>query len=220
MKSILKRDVRAFLNRYLSFRIIDHNNKALLFLRGKLDIIDSSGDFWGDFEITIAIHKSLYPHSIPEVSVTAHAERNQNWHISSKGECCLDIPHRLELMKNRGIELTEFYKSKIYPFFANYCFKKETHAYANGEYDHFDNGIIQFYREEYGLRDEDMIVRLIEVAIGKRRKVGRNEVCSICGGLKFKNCCGRIVESLQLFGQERLLEDFSIFDKLRTSSSN
>lgn len=217
MNKALNRDLRTFLDKYRSFELTENIRNDRISLRGKLDIFDTAGEFWERFDIAIILNNLLYPHIIPQVyALSIHDYRVPNWHISTDGECCLDVPHRLIRQKKRGVNIVEFYKSKVYPFFANYCFKKATREYASGEYAHENFGIVQFYQEEFGLTDEKQIIKLLEVAMGKKKKVGRNDLCPICSSVKFKNCCESWVESLQLFGRERLLADYSIFDKLFT----
>lgn len=182
-------------------------------LEGKLSVIDSNNRLWGEFEILIAIEESNYPHTIPLVFEKSQIiNRDWDYHISKKGQCCLDIPHKLLKLKKRGIVLEEFFREVIYPFFANYHFKDATGRYANGEYKHHSEGIIQFYYEEYGLENDKLILNILETSI-KGVKYEPNRKCPLCGGNKYKKCCRKIVYQLRQYNKEQLSKDFRVFEQ-------
>lgn len=212
--SVLDRDVKAFLRKYISFEIAKPVNPQVLTIKGMVDVIDDVGHFWERFEVAIVIEASKYHYVVPKVyALGTNVYKTPNWHIAPNGECCLDIPHKLILESKRGINLIGFYQGKVYPFFANYCYKKETGNYANGEYDHLEAGIVQFYTEELGLVDKKEVLSLINFALTNNAKVGRNELCPVCGGNKYKKCCGSVIGRLKSFGQEQLDQDRFIFEK-------
>lgn len=165
-RNSMKKDIGAFLNKYYVFKQVESPKAGYLALRGDISVIDDKKKFWGKFDVQILINESMYPNTIPIVIEKSEViSRDWNYHISKKAECCLDIPHKLIRRRNRGIVFEAFYKEVIYPFFSNYYYKKSTGSYANGEYDHFFAGIVQYYNEEYGLRNFDHIVALLETAV-------------------------------------------------------
>jgi len=115
-------------------------------------------------------------------------------------------------LKKRGIVLEEFFREVIYPFFANYHFKDATGRYANGEYKHHSEGIIQFYYEEYGLENDKLILNILETSI-KGVKYEPNRKCPLCGGNKYKKCCRKIVYQLRQYNKEQLSKDFRVFEQ-------
>lgn len=144
----IKNDVQVFLDKYYTFSRMESPKEGYIALRGQINVIDEKKKFWGTFDVLILINEKVYPYTIPIVIEKSEIiDRNWDYHISEKGECCLDIPHKLIKVRNRGIDFETFYKDVIYPFFANYHFKKSTGSYANGEYKHFFDGISQFYQE-------------------------------------------------------------------------
>lgn len=212
-KNSLKKDIRTFLDKYYTFQKVASPKTGYLALQGDISVVDNQQKYWGKFDVLILVNESTYPNTIPIV-IEKSEIINRDWafHISEDGECCLDIRHRLILRRNRGIVFDTFYKEIIYPYFANYHFKKSTGSYANGEYDHFFEGIAQYYREEHGLEDFGYIIALLETAINGA-KYEPNKKCPLCGSPKYKKCCRRIVYQLRLYGSEQLNQDLTFFKK-------
>lgn len=220
MNRKLKNDLKDFLETYMTFTIDeDKSNDNELVVIGTINVVDNNSQLWGDYDIKIVVPKRGYPNIIPRVyEVSSKIERLNDYHISDKGECCLDIFHKLILEKRRGISLVDFYIKYIYPFFANHQYKLKTDEYANGEYDHFNKGIIQFYNDEFQLKEPKIIIKLLELAIGLK-KTEANTTCPVCGNPKYKKCCRPIVFKLILFGKEQLQYDLSMFNELTISSN-
>ncbi|QTE24232.1 hypothetical protein [Polaribacter cellanae] len=219
-KNALKKDVDGFLNKYFSFEKVESPKTGYLALEGKISVLDRNDKLWGQFEILILVNEKNYPYTIPIViEKTEIIERDWDFHISKEGECCLNIPHKLLKLKKRGIVFEDFYREVIYPFFANYHYKVANDKYANGEYEHHFKGIAQFYREEYGLKDYEDIIALLEITISGI-KHQPNKQCPLCGGPKYKKCCRKKVYSLRAYGLYRLERDLALFreNSLKTES--
>ncbi|XMO85036.1 hypothetical protein AAFN75_09580 [Algibacter sp. AS12] len=208
----MDKHIKQFLERYHNFSLIDSKKKHGASLRGIITVVDENDQVWADYDVRIEID-STYPYTIPSVyEVSKLIERNWDFHISKSGKCCLDIHHSLLLKMRAGIDLTDFYQNVIYPFFANHQYRIDDGNYANGEYKHFEKGIIQYYKEELDLSETDYILKLLESAI-LDSKHERNIVCNICGSSKFKRCCLSKINKLKLFGKDQLKVDYEIFKK-------
>jgi len=217
-KKSINHDIESYLSKYFSFEKIDSPKLGYLALQGKISIVDDRDKLWGHFEVQILINESEYPFTIPIV-IEKSKIINRDWefHISKDGVCCLDIPHKLLKRKKRGINFEEFYREVIYPFFANYHFKKSTGDYANGEYDHHFAGIIQYYREEYCLDNTEDIIALLETAT-YGIKYQPNRECPLCGSPKYKNCCRKKVYKLRGYGLPQLKIDMALFKQQQLKS--
>lgn len=213
MKACLKKDIEVFLDKYHKFKEVNINDVDKIIITGMIDIVDSKSSYWDSYKIAIIINKNSYPYTIPTVmEVSEKIERDWDFHISTKGSCCLNIPHELIKLRKRGIILSDFYSDVVYPFFANHQYKLSKGEYVNGEYKHFDEGIIQFYNEEYNLTDEGIIYAYLNLALGNS-KAEPNRKCPVCGGRKYKKCCRPIVNKLKGHGNNRLDSDLKIFAK-------
>ena len=210
MKLPIENDIKKFIEKYPKFSIVEFDNLSFIKLQGVVDIVDLSGIYWDSYQVSILLLKKGYPHIIPSVyEVSEKIKREDDWHISKDGECCLDITHKLILLQNRGIDPISFFQNKIYPFFANHTYKLKTGDYANGDYPHQFDGIKYFYQNDLGLTDANFIIQLLTY-ITTNKLPKRNDVC-ICNQKKFKHCHLPIVEKIVAFGLERLLEDLAFF---------
>ncbi|MFD2529158.1 hypothetical protein [Polaribacter marinaquae] len=221
MNYCLKKDTEDFLEKYFNFSInTEMEIQNCLVLDGVIDIIDKEGVFWQNYNIRILLSKLNYPNVIPEVfELSSKIDRDIKFHIDTNGKCCLDIYHRLALVQRRGINIIDFYKRFVYPFFANHQFKIKTDSYANGEYDHDIAGVIQYYKEEFELTDFTIIIKYLECSLGIL-KAERNRECPICGKPKYKKCCAMKVEKLKSYGNKLLKLDLKIFkENLSTITS-
>jgi len=219
-KNNLNNDIESFLGKYFSFEKVESPKLGYLALEGKISVVDSKDKLWGHFEVLILINESEYPYTIPIViEKTNIINRDWDFHISKDGVCCLDIPHKLLKIKKKGVFFEEFYREVIYPFFANYHFKKSTGDYANGEYNHHFAGIVQYYREEYGLDNTEDIIALLETAT-YGIKYQPNKKCPLCGGHKYKKCCRKKVYKLRGYGQPQLNIDLALFKQHQLKIAN
>lgn len=216
----LNAEIERFVGKYFYFKKVKSPKNEYLVIEGKIDIVDGADRYWDQFEVLILINKNEYPYTIPTVfEKTQKINRDWDFHISKKGECCLDIPHKLQKMKLRGIIFQEFYSEVIYPFFANFCYKESQGNYANGEYKHHIAGIAQFYKEEFNLENIELIMALIETSINPV-KYPPNQKCPFCGKPKYKNCCRKIIYQLRGYGREQLQLDLKLFNNhLHTGNS-
>ncbi len=192
----------------MNTKTINQANNAWL-ISGDIDIFDVNGDYWETYEIKIQV-PFTYPHCVIGVQETSQKiERSEDRHIDNLGICCLDISHKLLAMKMKGVNLTDFTKSKIYPYFANQVFFDRTGKYAAGDYPHRFDGIRQFYSEELGIENEKEAIDLIQFILSKE-KLGRNDLC-FCGDKKFKDCHLANVEFLRSVGENQLRIDLAGF---------
>jgi len=207
----LNEDIERFLGSYFRFEIVQSPQKGYVALGGQIAVLDGKDRFWGSFDVLILVNETEYPYTIPVVIEQSMViDRDWNLHISKDGECCLDIPHKLQKLKRQGIVLEDFYQNVIYPFFANYHFKNATGDYANGEYRHDFGGIVQYYHEAFQLADFDHIIALLETALNGN-KYEPNRTCRFCGGSKYKKCCRKIVYKLKSIEKSQLRLDLQLF---------
>lgn len=213
-KTKLEKDIDEFCEIYQSFKYYKNYNKKFCYLIGDLDVCDLKGNYYDTFKIKIHLNKDNYPYSIPKIQeITEHISRTDDNHIDEEGFCCLDIEHILEKDSRKGINLTAFYRNKIYPYFTNYIFKKETGSYANGEYAHYFEGVVQYYKEELGIDDYNTITNVI-YAVASNSIPNRNELCLCGSGLKIKQCHLMKIKSLKSLSNARLISDLKNFEKM------
>lgn len=214
-KKLLKEDLVETENRFpkLKFNLLSGDKIGVL--EGQLDICDTTGDYWDTFTIAILIPNS-YPFCVPIViERSSIIPRQIDRHISEEGVCCLDIEHRLLYLAKKGIRLSDFIATKVYPYLANQLYFREKGCYAGEEYAHFFEGIKQFYAEDLGLSDPINALCFLQLILTNCLP-GRNEKCPCGSQTKYKNCHSSSIDLLRLVGKERLKKDVEGFIALTT----
>lgn len=185
-------------------------------LTGDLDICGNDGEYWRTYKISIVLPKG-FPLKVPKVyELSRRIIRQDDRHISIDGECCLDMEHELQFLASKGINLCEFIKTKVYPYFANQIYYDCHGHYAGGEYKHHFDGIVQFYRRRLGLTNPDIILRILQRIVDNMIP-GRNQGC-LCGSQKkLKDCHLKEIEFLKSISKTRLKHDIIDFEKVVTN---
>jgi len=160
--------------------------KEWFVIQGSIDVIDEAGRNWGEYNVQILI-PPYYPTSPPKFFETAgKIKREKDWHVNSDGSCCLGPRGKeIQLFTNGGT-LLAWVDSFVSPFLANHTLKNETGEYANKEYSHGAKGILEYYQDEWGLKDEKLVLRELQVITGQR--TSRNQKCFCGSGKKYKYC--------------------------------
>ncbi len=185
-------------------------------IAGELDICDTEGTYWNTFNIAIAVLQG-YPYCVPVLLEKSEIiPRDIDWHISPEGICCIDLSHNLIAMSKVGINICDFIRDKIYPYFANQLYKLTENDYAGSEYAHHLDGIIQYYLEEHHLPNEKAIISLLQQIVAKSQ-IGRNDKCPCCSGKKVKHCHQQSIEAIKTLGKERVKADI---ENIKTHMAN
>lgn len=191
-----------------------NKNPAGWLIAGEIDITDSVGQYWETFELNIFIPGS-YPNCVPIIrEVSSLIPREEDYHISDEGVCCIGIDHKLIKTSRKGIKLDMFIKNEVYPYLSNQLYKlnSKSNDYAGEEYDHYFSGIVQFYREELNIERPELAINIIELLLAKELP-RRNDEC-ICKRAKYKHCHLQAVEFLQHMTSDRLYKDLEGFKKM------
>jgi len=207
---VIENQIRAAIARFPKLSYRRNEGKKFWIIEGDLDICDSTGVYWDTFQIAIILNDK-YPNSVPVVfEVSEKIPRISDRHISGDGACCLDIEHKLLRMASRGIQLSEFIATKVYPFFANQIYFEKHERFAGQEYSHRFAGVEEFYRDELQIPNAKTAT-LILTSILSKSLPERNERC-ICGQeKKYKKCHMHKVEFLEAIGTAQLLKDLDNF---------
>ena len=210
INDLLNKDINSFVSIYPNF-CTSELSKNFIEIIGEIDICDINGSYWDSFNIGIIINKSKYPYTCPIVrEKSKKIERDEDWHISKDGICCIDMDHQLEFNSKKGINLISFYQNEIYPFFTNVIYKKEVGEYANGEYKHNFEGVLDFYENKLKLKNIDIIIEILRTIISNSIP-GRNQNC-LCGSLvKIKYCHLDSINFLKSLSKETILRDLKNF---------
>lgn len=181
---------------------------------GELDICDDKGNYWDTFNIEIEIKSKKYPHTVPILTETSNKlPRVDSRHISADGVCCLEMDHLLLKKAQKGINILDFMSDNVYPFFVNQIFYDKKQNYANGEWDHHFDGIVQFYEQKLNVTGPKISYDLLSRILSNNLPT-RNEAC-ICGKGKYKQCYHKdAADFLRTLPKQRLEMDINGFKKI------
>tara|TARA_B100001245_G_C22885193_1_gene425858 strand:+ start:1249 stop:1896 length:648 start_codon:yes stop_codon:yes gene_type:complete len=200
-------------DRFPKLRYIWSEEFLSMVIIGKLDICDRKGVFWDSYDILLITGKN-YPFSVPILIETSKkVPHDEERHISKEGICCMDMDHKLLKVASKGIHLCQFILDYVYPFFANQLYYDQECEYADGEWSHHFEGIVEFYHQELQLSDPVLIVKFLEQLLTNSLPP-RNSPC-LCGSKKYKDCkCKQSIDFLKGLPTHRLQEDLEGFRKL------
>lgn len=201
------------------FPLLSYNwnkkNKAWI-ISGELDICDVKGDYWNTFNIAMLVPET-YPNCVPLILERSEiTPRDIDWHISKEGLCCVDAENNLIVMSRIGIKLKDFIANKVYPFFANQLYKLQEHKYAGDEYEHYTDGVIQYYLEDLKIPTANNIIFFLEMILNKT-DLTRNRLCPCNSGKKIKNCHEKAIETIKSIGRVKITNDLK---KIRKKLNN
>lgn len=159
-----------------------------ILVEGELDLIDpDDGVIWETFSIRIVFYYN-FPQSIPKLYLVSH---NIPWdysrHIGSNGGCCIAPSAEQRIILGRDYSLIEYFNKLVIPFFASQKMYSLGLGWANGEYAHFTEGLIEYYKIKLDINDNDSLIIALRILTGECF-YKRNDQCFCGSGKKYKKC--------------------------------
>lgn len=203
MKIKLGKDIEIVTNIYPKLKFINKLNCK--YLTGEIDIFDKDDNYRDSFNIKITIPEN-YPFQFPKLfELDEKTKQIDSSHIYKDGSCCVCCLQEEDIRKRKGITVIEYINEYVIPFLANILYYRECGEYANGEYKHGIDGVIQYYQELLNKQQIDDI--LSEIDIIATNKFRRNTKCYCGSGLKFKKCHLATVNQIKNLSKYRLKQD-------------
>jgi len=154
-------------------------------ISGAIDVIDDEGSLWDTYDIKITIPKN-YPAEIFELQETGNKiKKDVGWHNGRS--CCVSTNATIFSTLGEDLSLLNWLVKFAHPFLANHIVKKETGAYAGGEFPHYIDGTIVGYEKLFDLQGALMVYNKLKILCSVLN-LGRNNKCFCGSGLKFKKC--------------------------------
>lgn len=154
---------------------------------GKLDVIDINGYCWGTYQVKI-VFPNGYPLNIPVLIETSNKiTRHVDWHISEQGVCCVGTIAKQHREMSDGITLISWLDKFAIPYFANHIQRLELGSYANGEFAHGLEGILEYYKELFQTLDANSTLDRLRQIAGLN-SYSKNALCFCGSGKKYKRC--------------------------------
>ena len=155
-------------------------------LCGEVDIFDSANIYIESFNIKVII-PPRYPYQFPRLfEIGNKFEHVPDRHISEDGSCCVCSLQEENLLSQRGMTIKNFFLKYVLPYLANQLYFDSQGKWANGDFDHGDLGIFQYYSELLKLGNITDVVEFVSVF--NVTKLYRNDACFCGSGKKLKRC--------------------------------
>lgn len=206
MNRTFQNELPSTLEKYPDFAT--KSKDGMLYLKGILDIPDTSGSISGSF--SVEIHPTeKFPYRFPKMyEVGGAIPVNANWHKYSDNSCCFTVePDEILICKN-GITLLYFVEQIAIPYLAHQLYRRCTGHYLK-EYPHGKEGVRLFYTELFKTSNFNIWQTCYEHAFIEAR-TGRNEKCYCNSNAKHKKCHRLVEEKLKVLGKWKVFNDLKM----------
>jgi len=202
---MIKIDLSNFIKDYPNFIVIENSDNY--FVEGLASVVDKDGFKWNEYSIRIIIEKDLYPHSFPQLfELDGQIPNNTDWHTFDDGSCCVAVRPVIQLNKNNGIRIEDYYKKFVLPYLANQTYRKLTGKFAEGEYAHGQQGIEDYYKELLNDNDLSKIKNFLKI-IHQNKIPGRTSLCFCGSKRKYRHCHKKTIQTIQQIGIMNVFND-------------
>lgn len=183
-KVSLDKDLNEVLEMFPKLKLFEKDKKK--FVCGEIAIFDAADNYVDSFDIKVTV-PSNYPHGFPLLFETGNKfEHIPDRHISEDGSCCVCSLQESDLISQKGITIKDFFLRYIIPYLANQLYFDSEEEWVNGDYEHGEDGILQFYKELFKADTIEEVINLLTFL--NTNKMNRNDVC-FCGKKeKLKRC--------------------------------
>lgn len=206
----LNNDINEVLQMFPKLKQYEKNKCKLL--SGEIDIFDSESVYLESYEINVFIPKN-YPYGFPLLQETScRFEHIADRHISTDGFCCVCSLQEADIVSQRGISIKNFFSKYVVPYFANQLYFQSEKHWANGDYEHGDYGIFQFYRELLKVGKLEDAISILSILHSK--KLNRNDNCFCGKGKKIKHCHFEEYKKIKDLSKLRVASDLKILKSL------
>lgn len=180
----LDKDLNEVLEMFPKLKLFEKDKQKSVF--GEIDIFDAAGNYVDSFTIKVTVPRN-YPHGFPLLFETGNKfEHIPDRHINEGGSCCVCSLQESDLISQKGITIKDFFLRYVIPYLANQLYFDSEEEWANGDYEHGVEGILQFYQELFEMETIEEVINLL--SFFNTQKMNRNDDC-FCGKKeKLKRC--------------------------------
>lgn len=180
----INRDLNEVLEMFPKLKLFEKDKKKNL--RGEVDIFDNAGNFVDSFVIDVLIPRN-YPYRFPLLFETGNKfEHIPDRHVNEDKSCCVCSLQESDLISQKGITIKFFFLKYVLPYLANQLYFDSEKEWANGDYEHGAEGILQFYKELFKVNTIEKVIKLL--TFFNTKKINRNDNCFCGEKIKLKKC--------------------------------
>lgn len=202
-KLTLNKDLNEVLEMFPKLKLFEKDKKKTI--SGEIDIFDAAGNYVNSFDINVAVPRN-YPHGFPLLFETSNKfEHIPDRHINEDGSCCVCSLQESDLISQKGIAIKDYFLRYVIPYLANQLYFDSEEEWANGDYEHGAEGILQFYQELFEMEAIEEVINLL--SFFNTKKINRNDDC-FCGKKeKLKRCHLQTYTTIKDLSKSRIKYD-------------
>lgn len=121
---------------------------------------------YDEYEVKIKINKD-YPNTIPKVYELSKKIPDSYKHINVDSSLCLGTDLDIYDCLNNCSSFEDFYNSIICVVFYGISFLKRYGYCPFGERSHGNKGIVETYKEKFGIKDEEELLKIAQIYVNK-----------------------------------------------------
>lgn len=187
---------------YEKLQLAKKNEKVIV--SGELDLVDEQGNYHDTY--SMEIHSvSNYPNRFPLVyEIGGRIPRNIDWHVfESDGHCCIrTVPEEIFACR-KGINLIDFVKNEVEPYFYSQTFRR-LNGYFLNERAHGLLGDIEFFSEILETKDIREMAQWLYFIL-QRKEPNRVAKKCFCGkNVMYRHCHRKAYRKLAAFNDKEL----------------
>lgn len=184
---------------YLLFQ----RKKEGCFISGTIFI--ESNEIKDQYEIEIAIPND-YPKKIPTVKELG-GKIPKEFHHNSNEALCLETPFRVQKVFSECETLLSFIDNLVIPYLSSYSYYVINGKLPYGEHKHGTEGILEDYKQEFGVSEDYIVIRLLQILVEDNYR--GHHLCP-CGSEKnIRNCHGQNILSIKTL-KYNFINDFGL----------
>lgn len=203
--TFLKKDILTVLENYPLLKWEKNGH-----IVGEIEIKNTTGTVLESFTLDIIIPGDFPNSRLPVVTELSNKlPRNKDAHIYTDGTFCLVTPLQEYLICRKGITFKIFMETILTPFLAAQLAIQcgYLQSFPQGEYSHGNTGILESYRDFFGIEDAILLIEGLNMSVVKNN---RNLRCFCNSGKKLKNCHLIQIELLNRYNTKYLFNDINV----------
>lgn len=207
----LIKDINEVLEKFPKIKFLEENKTKSLY--GEVDIFDTEGTYVDSYLVKVII-PSNYPYGFPLLFETSKKfEHSIDRHISNDGSCCVCSLQEADLIVQKGITIKSFFLEYVIPYLANQIYFDNRGYWANGDFEHGYDGILQYYKELFKINSTCEILTLLSFLNTKR--LNRNDDCFCGQKVKLKKCHISTYNQIKNLSKKQIEYDINALKELR-----
>lgn len=161
--------LKEFILKYNEYKLSINKNEYELY--GTLIVNDSYKNIpiYDEYNVRILINKN-YPYVLPKVYELSNRITNEYSHINSDNSLCLGTNIDLYDFLNSNSKFEDFYLKIIRVVFYGISYNNKYGILPFGERSHGNKGVIESYKEKFGVKDIEEFKTIAELFVTKNEQ--------------------------------------------------